>query len=59
MLRKFTKTKTIYPTDDAVRKSVFLAVQEISRKWTMPIRDWGIIIGQLSVFFSDRLPIAS
>jgi Transposase and inactivated derivatives len=59
MLRKFTKTKTIYPSDDAVRKSVFLSVQEISRKWTMPIRDWGIIMGQLSVFFSDRLPTAS
>lgn len=59
MLRKFTKTKTIYPSDDAVRKSVFLAVQEISRKWTMPIRDWGIIMGQLTVFFSDRLPAVS
>jgi putative transposase len=59
MLRKFTKTKTIYPTDDAVRKSVFLSIQEISRKWTMPVRNWGIIMGQLSVFFSDRLPMVS
>lgn len=55
MLRKFTKTKTIYPTDDSVRKSVFLSIQEISKKWTMPMRDWGIIIGQLMVFFEDRL----
>jgi len=55
MLRKFTKTKTIYPTDDSVRKSVFLSIQEISKKWTMPIRDWGIIIGQLMIFFDDRL----
>ena len=59
MLRKFTKTKTIYPTDDAVRKSVYLSIQEISRKWTMPIRDWGIIIGQLSLFFDDRLTFAA
>jgi len=59
MLRKFTKTKTIYPTDDAIRKSVYLSVQEISRKWTMPIRDWGIIIGQLSIFFGDRFQLAS
>ncbi len=36
MLRKFTKTKTIYPTDDAVRKSVYLSIQEISRKWGCP-----------------------
>lgn len=55
MLRKFTKTKTIYPTDDAVKKSVYLSVQEISKKWSMPIRDWGIIIGQLMIFFEDRL----
>ena len=59
MLRKYTKTKTIYPTDDAVRKSVYLSIQEISRKWTMPIRDWGIIIGQLHLFFEDRLKLAS
>jgi putative transposase len=45
MLRKYTKTKTIYPTDDAVRKSVFLSIQEITKKWSMPVRDWGIIIG--------------
>jgi len=56
MLRKYTKTKTIYPTDDAVRKSVYLSIQEISRKWTMPIRDWGAIIGQLSLFFEGRFP---
>jgi putative transposase len=55
MLRKYTKTKTIYPTDDSVRKSVYLSIQEISKKWTMPIRDWGIIIGQLMIFFEDRL----
>jgi putative transposase len=56
MLRKYTKTKTVYPTDDSVRKSVYLSIQEISRKWTMPIRDWGHIIGQLSIFFEGRIP---
>jgi putative transposase len=55
MLRKFTKTKTIYPTDDAVRKSVYMSIREISKKWCMPVRDWGIIIGQLMIFFEDRL----
>jgi putative transposase len=55
MLRKYTKTKTTYPTDDAVRKSVYLSIQEIAKKWSMPIRDWGVIIGQLMVFFEDRL----
>jgi putative transposase len=34
---------------------VFLSIREISKKWSMPIRDWGIIIGQLMIFFEDRL----
>lgn len=55
MLRKYTKTKTIYPTDDSVKKSVYLSIMEISKKWSMPVRDWGIIIGQLMIFFEDRL----
>jgi len=54
MLRKYTKTKTIYPTDESVKKSVFLSINEITKKWSMPIRDWGIIIGQLMIFFEDR-----
>lgn len=55
MLRKFTKTKTTYPTDDSLKKSVYLSIQEISKKWSMPVRDWGIITGQLMIFFEDRL----
>lgn len=58
MLRKFTKTKTTYPTDDAVKKSVFLSIQEIAKKWSMPVRDWGMIIGQLMIFFDDRLELS-
>ncbi len=58
MLRKFTKTKTTYPTDDAVKKSVFLSIQEIAKKWSMPVRDWGMIIGQLMIFFADRLELS-
>ena len=54
MLRKYTKTKTIYPTDEAVRKSVYLSIQEITKKWSMPIRNWGTIIGQLMIFYEDR-----
>jgi putative transposase len=43
MLRKFTKTKTNFPTDDALRKSIYLSVKEICKKWNQPVRDWGII----------------
>ena len=57
MLRKYTKTKTIFPTDDSLRKSVYLSIMEITKKWSMPVRDWGTIIGQLTIFFDDRLDI--
>lgn len=55
MLRKYTKTKTTYPTDDALKKSIYLSIEEISKKWSMPQRDWGMIVGQLMIFFEDRL----
>jgi putative transposase len=55
MLRKYTKTKTIFPSDDALRKSIYLSIQEISKKWYLPVRDWGIIIGQFMMFFDERL----
>lgn len=55
MLRKFTKTKTVFPSDDSLKKSIFLSIDEIGKKWSMPIRDWGIIMGQISIFFEDRL----
>ena len=55
MLRKYTKNKVIFPTDDAIRKSVFLSIREISKKWTMPVRDWGLIYGQIVLQFEDRL----
>jgi len=54
MLRKFTKTKTNYPTDDSLRKSIYLSVGEISKKWDMPVRNWGVIIGQFMVYYEER-----
>jgi len=55
MLRKHTKNKTSFPTDDSLRKSIYLSVQEIAKKWNAPIRNWGIIYGQISIFFKDEL----
>lgn len=54
-LRKFTKSKTIFPTDDSIRKAVYLSVREITRKWTMPVRDWGLAYSQIMVYFEDRM----
>ena len=54
MVRKFTKSKAIFPTDDSIRKVVYLSVKEISKKWTVPARDWGLIYSQIMIFFADR-----
>jgi transposase-like protein len=50
-IRKYTKNKLSYPTDDAVLKSTYLAVREATKKWSMPIRDWGIIFNQFLIIF--------
>ena len=54
-LRKVTKTKTAYPTDDALRKIIYLATIEAAKKWTMPVREWRNCISQFAIHFSDRL----
>ena len=56
-IRKYTKNKLSYPTDEAVLKSVFLAVVEATKKWTMPIRDWGMILNQFMIMFENRLKL--
>ncbi|MDF2505364.1 MAG: transposase [Clostridium sp.] len=54
-LRKVTKSKSIFPSDDALLKMLYLATMDISKKWTQSIRGWAQIISQLSIYFSDRL----
>lgn len=56
-IRKYTKNKLSFPTNDAVMKSVFLATREATKKWTQPIRNWGIILNQFKTIFDDRLTI--
>lgn len=56
-IRKYTKNKMSFPTDDAVLKSVFLALREATKKWTMPIRNWGIVLNQFMLIFEDRLKL--
>lgn len=54
-IRKYTKNKLSYPTDDAVMKSVYLATREATKKWSMPIRNWGIILNQFLTIFEERV----
>lgn len=56
-IRKYTKNKLSFPTDDAVLKSVYLALREVTKKWTMPIRNWGIVLDQFLTIFENRLKI--
>lgn len=56
-IRKYTKNKLSFPTDDAVMRFVYLALREISKKWTMPIRNWGIVLNQFLIIFGDRLKV--
>jgi len=56
-IRKYTKNKLSFPTDDAVMKSVYLALRESSKKWTMPIRNWGMILNQFLTIFGSRVKI--
>lgn len=56
-LRKVTKTKTVFPNDDAVLKAIYLATDDISKKWTSPYSNWGLTLAQFKINFNDRLPI--
>ncbi len=56
-IRKYTKNKLSFPTDQAVMKPVYLAVNEATKKWSMPIRDWGIILNQFLTIFEERVQI--
>jgi transposase-like protein len=56
-LRKVTKNKASFPTEQAVRKLLFLANVHITKKWTRPILDWPSILNQLAIRFGDRIPL--
>lgn len=45
-IRNYTKNKRSFPTDDAVMKFVYCAIRAFTRKWTMPIRNWGVVLNQ-------------
>lgn len=54
-LRKVTKSRTIFPTDDALFKMLYLAMIDITKKWTGKSWDWGQTLDQLCVYFGDRI----
>lgn len=56
-IRKYTKNKMAFPTDDALKKSVYLSLMQISKKWTQPIHNWGLILNQFLVIFEKRVQL--
>jgi transposase-like protein len=55
-LRKVTKAKAVFPTDDSLLKMLYLAMVDITRKWTGRRQDWSAIHAQMAVYFSERMP---
>ena len=55
MLRKVTKSKSVFPSDDSLHKSLYLSTMDISDKWTQKIRNWNQILAHLSIYFDDRM----
>lgn len=54
-LRKFTKIRTVFPTEDSLTKALYLATEQIMVKWTSPRQNWANTLAQLSIMFEDRL----
>jgi putative transposase len=57
-LRKFTKIRTVFPTDESLRKSLYLATDQVMKKWTSPIANWGPILLQFEMIFVERIETA-
>ena len=55
-LRKVTKSKSVFPTDDSLLKMLYLAMVDITKKWTGRRQDWSMIHAQMAVYFADRMP---
>lgn len=55
-LRKVTKNRASFPNDEAMLKLLYLALKNIEKKWTMPIRDWKSALNQFTIMFEERMP---
>ena len=55
-LRKVTKSKSVFPTDDSLLKMLYLAMMDITKKWTGRRQDWSMIHAQMAIYFAGRMP---
>ena len=56
-LRRVIKVKGAFPTDQSALKLLYMALQDISKRWTRPLQDWGQAVGQLAIHFGNRVPV--
>jgi transposase-like protein len=56
-LRKVLKNRGAFPNDESIIKLLYLAIQKISKKWTMPIHDWKAALNQFLILFGERVPV--
>ena len=54
--RKLNRQRSVFPSDTALLKALYLATFEATKKWTMTIRNWAKVYGELSIMYEDRLP---
>ena len=54
--RKLNRQRSVFPSDTALLKALYLSTFEATKKWTLPIRDWGQVYGELSIMYEGRLP---
>lgn len=55
--RKLNRQRSVFPSDTALLKALYLSTFEVTKKWTMPIRNWGQVYGELSLMYEGRLPM--
>ena len=52
--RRLNKQRSVFPSDTALLKALYLATHEITKKWTMPLRNWSRVLGELEIMYPDR-----
>ncbi len=55
VIRKVIKKRKLFPTDDSAKKVIYLAIQEASKKWAMPIQNWKVALNLFMIEFEDRM----
>ena len=55
VIRKATRNRKVFPNDESAKKVVYLAIEQASKKWTMPIRNWKPVLNRFSIEFGERV----